>query len=74
MIEPLPNLPTMNYVPKPQPAKTDYINLMHYCALWKEGTHYGWQKIEPWPNNRPAIGWYDEGTPEVADWHNQVRA
>lgn len=69
VIEPLPNLTKMDYVPKPQPAKTDYINLMHYCALWKEGTHFGWQKIEPWPNNRPAIGWYDEGTPEVADWH-----
>jgi len=42
---------------------------MHYCPLWKEGTHYGWEKIEPWPNRKPAIGWYDEGTPEVADWH-----
>ena len=69
VVEPWPDLPIANYVPKPQPAKTDYINLMHYCALWKEGTHYGWKKIEPWPLCRPAIGWYDEGTPEVADWH-----
>ena len=68
-IEPLPDLPKTTYVPKPRPAKTDYINLMHYCALWKEGTHYGWKMIEPWPERRPAIGWYDEGTPEVADWH-----
>ncbi len=68
-VEPCPDLPKADYVPKPQPAKTDYINLMHYCALWKEGTHYGWKKIEPWPERRPAIGWYDEGTPEVADWH-----
>ncbi|MBT4819031.1 MAG: hypothetical protein HON70_25200, partial [Lentisphaerae bacterium] len=28
-----------------------------------------WNKIEPWPERRPAIGWYDEGAPEVADWH-----
>ncbi len=69
VIEPLPDLPETDYVPQPRPAKTDYINLMHYCALWKEGTHYGWKKIEPWPERRPAIGWYDEGTPEVADWH-----
>ncbi|NQT92745.1 MAG: glycoside hydrolase family 99-like domain-containing protein [Lentisphaerae bacterium] len=68
-VEPLPDLPKTSYVPKPRPAKTDYVNLMHYCALWKEGTHYGWKKIEPWPELRPAIGWYDEGTPEVADWH-----
>ena len=69
LVEPWPDLPKTDYVPKPLAAKTDYINLMHYCALWKEGTHYGWKKIEPWPERRPAIGWYDEGTPEVADWH-----
>jgi len=67
--EPMPDLPRTGYVPEPRPAKTDYIGLMHYCALWKEGTHYGWKRIEPWPGRRPAIGWYDEGTPEVADWH-----
>ncbi len=69
LFEPLPDLPRADYVPAPQAATTDYINLMHYCALWKEGTHYGWKLIEPWPSRRPAIGWYDEGSPEVADWH-----
>ena len=69
LVEPMPDLPPQDYVPTPVPAKTDYINLMHYCALWKEGTHYGWKRIEPYPERRPAIGWYDEGTPEVADWH-----
>ncbi|HRR34857.1 MAG TPA: glycoside hydrolase family 99-like domain-containing protein, partial [Kiritimatiellia bacterium] len=68
-VEPWPDLPWTGYVPQPQPAATDYITLMHYCALWKEGTHWGWKRIEPWPEKRPAIGWYDEGTPEVADWH-----
>lgn len=68
-VEPWPDVPRTGYVPKPQPAKTDYISLMHYCALWKEGTHWGWKRIEPYPERRPAIGWYDEGTPEVADWH-----
>lgn len=67
--EPMPDLPRTGYVPEPQTAETDYLGLMHYCALWKEGTHYGWKLIEPWPSLRPAIGWYDEGTPEVADWH-----
>jgi hypothetical protein len=68
-VEPWPEVPRTGYVPVPQPAKTAYVNLMHYCALWKEGTHWGWKRIEPWPERRPAIGWYDEGTPEVADWH-----
>ncbi|NOY81590.1 MAG: hypothetical protein GXP31_11385 [Kiritimatiellaeota bacterium] len=66
---PPPKLPRTGYVPVPQPAQTEYTGLMHYCALWKEGTHYGWGRIEPWPERRPAIGYYDEGTPEVADWH-----
>jgi len=33
------NLPKATYVPRPQPAKTDYTVLMHYCPLWKFGTH-----------------------------------
>jgi len=63
------NLPKASYVPAPKPAQPDFLTLMHYCPLWKEGTHYGWGKIEPWPDRRPAIGFYNEGTPEVADWH-----
>ena len=63
------NLPKATYVPVPQPAATATLNLMHYCALWKEGSHYGWGKVEPYPERRPVIGFYDEGTPEVADWH-----
>lgn len=56
------------YVPVPVPVKTKYTLWTHYCALWKHGTHYGWKLIEPWPERKPVIGWYDEGTPEVADW------
>ncbi|MCL5269445.1 MAG: glycoside hydrolase family 99-like domain-containing protein [bacterium] len=62
-------LPPADYVPRPQPAESDYVTLMHYCPLWKLGTHSGWNKIELWPQRKPAIGFYDEGKPEVADWH-----
>jgi hypothetical protein len=58
-----------SYVPAPVPAKTKYTLWTHYCPLWKEGTHYGWKRIEPWPERRPVLGWYNEGSPEVADWH-----
>ncbi len=53
----------------PVPAKTKYTLWTHYCPLWKEGTHTGWKAIEPWPERKPVVGWYNEGTPEVADWH-----
>lgn len=69
MFQPPCDLPRASYVPEPVAAKPALLTLMHYCPLWKEGTHYGWERIEPWPERRPAIGYYDEGTPEVADWH-----
>jgi hypothetical protein len=65
-----PRLPKAAYVPEPVPAQTGkYTIWTHYCPLWKTGTHYGWQRIEPWPERKPVLGWYNEGTPEVADWH-----
>lgn len=63
------HLAKADYVPTPEPAMTKYTLWTHYCALWKEGTHQGWKKIEPWPERKPVLGWYNEGTPEVADWH-----
>jgi hypothetical protein len=64
-----PHLAAASYVPVPVPVKTPYTLWTHYCALWKHGTHYGWKKIEPWPERKPLLSWYNEGTPEVADWH-----
>ncbi len=63
-------LASEEYVPVPRPVESDRIVLAHYCPLWKYGAHsMGWDTIEPWPERRPAIGFYDEGTPLVADWH-----
>jgi hypothetical protein len=65
-----PRLPKASYVPEPVPAKTGkYTIWTHYCPLWKHGTHYGWKPIESWPERKPVLGWYNEGEPEVADWH-----
>jgi hypothetical protein len=59
-----------SYVPEPVPVDTGkYMVLTHYCPLWKHGTHTGWKAIEPYPERKPVMGWYNEGTPEVADWH-----
>ena len=67
---PNPKLPKASYVPEPKPVKPGKYQLWtHYCPLWKHGTHMGWKLIEPWPERKPVIGYYNEGTPEVADWH-----
>ncbi|MBL8992329.1 MAG: glycoside hydrolase family 99-like domain-containing protein [Spirochaetia bacterium] len=38
------------------------------CSMWREGHHLGWDLIAPYPDRKPALGFYDEGSPEVADW------
>ena len=64
------DLPRADYVPEPVPVPTGRYTLWtHYCPLWKTGTHTGWGAIEPWPERKPVLGWYNEGDPEVADWH-----
>ncbi|MCD9024926.1 stalk domain-containing protein [Cohnella silvisoli] len=56
-------------VPAPiLPDDSDYEIGMQSCSLWREGTHYGWDRINPYPNRVPLLGYYDEGNPEVADW------
>jgi hypothetical protein len=66
-------LRTMNgsaadYIPVPLVVKTPYLIGAHYFPGWREGTHLGWQKIQPYPERKPTLGWYDEGNPEVTDW------
>lgn len=68
--EPPPALPGASYVPKPEPVESDYLLLANHCPLWKYGAHaHGWDTIDPWPERKPAIGFYDEGDPIVTDWH-----
>ncbi|MGA2865533.1 MAG: LamG-like jellyroll fold domain-containing protein [Verrucomicrobiota bacterium] len=63
-------LPKTDYVPEPvAPPRGRYTLWTHYCPLWKTGTHTGWGALEPWPEREPVLGCYNEGDPEVADWH-----
>jgi hypothetical protein len=61
-----------DYVPQPVacPAVSPYILGMQSCSLWKEGQGYGgWDWIYQYSAQRkPYLGFYDEGSPEVADW------
>ena len=56
------------YVPEPKPAGTDYLVGAHYFPGWKQSAHLGWGPVVPYPNRTPLLGYYDEGSPEVADW------
>ena len=58
-----------DYCPEPQPITDDgYDVLMNVCSLWREGSHSGWGCESGYPDIEPALGYYDEGLVEVADW------
>ena len=38
------------------------------CSIWREGTHMGWDCLNGYKDRTPYLGYYDEGSPEVADW------
>ncbi|MBO5060866.1 MAG: glycoside hydrolase family 99-like domain-containing protein [Clostridia bacterium] len=63
--DPIPS----DYVPKPKPVRRDDIHVgMMACSIWHEGGHFGWDKINPFPERKPYNGFYDEGNIEQADW------
>ena len=60
-----------NYIEAPViPAKKrdDTYLGMQVCSLWREGKHSGWEVQNHYKERTPYLGYYDEGSPEVADW------
>ena len=58
-----------DYCPKPVPITDDgYDVLINMCSLWREGSHRGWGCVSSYPDIEPALGFYDEGIAEAADW------
>ena len=56
--------------PKPCPAKSPYILGLQSASIHREGMAYvGWDRVQPFAQERkPFLGWYEDGSPEVADW------
>lgn len=64
---PPPNLPKAEYVPPPQPVRGEFEVGVYYFPGW--GRPQSWRPLEGFPERRPVLGYYQEGLPEVADWH-----
>jgi hypothetical protein len=63
-----PPLPA-DYVPAPVAAASPSHQVgVQSCSMWREGSHLGWDTINPYPERTPLLGFYDEGSPETADW------
>jgi hypothetical protein len=60
-----------DYCPMPQPVKPTDSSFevgMQVCPMWRSGYHAGWDNANRDKNRLPYYGYYDEGSPEVADW------
>lgn len=58
-----------DYVPVPQKVVSadGYVG-MEACDIWRNGYQYGWDYTSPFEELTPYLGYYDEGSTEVADW------
>ena len=59
------NIKFENYVPKPNPAKSDRIIAAHYYAAWKKGAaglHEGFDDLaDIYPDRTPLMGYLLDG-------------
>lgn len=56
-------------VPPPRPVESDYRLGVYYFPGWSPDQLDRWEKQAGFPERDPVLGWYAEGSPEVADWH-----
>ncbi len=58
---------SLKYVPEPKPADTDGYQIgCYYFPGWH--TYERWSVLDDYPERKPVLGYYQEGSPEVADW------
>jgi Glycosyltransferase WbsX len=71
-ITPRPDVPRADYVPEPKPPRTDYNIGVYYFPGWWDWSR--WEPIRRFPERTPVLGFYQEGDPQVADWHIKYAA
>ncbi|MCR4415381.1 MAG: family 16 glycosylhydrolase [Thermoguttaceae bacterium] len=59
------------YVPEPQPVRTDILVGAHNCPLWEADQPQMWNQVLKHPERTPALGFYSQENPEVADWETK---
>lgn len=59
------------YIPKPTPARTTVLVGAHHCPLWEADKPHMWTDVVKHPERTPALGFYSQENPEVADWETK---
>lgn len=64
------------YLPEPQPLKKNTKLLIgaHNCPLWEADSYDRWSQLMKHPERTPALGFYAQENPEVADWETKWAA
>jgi len=58
-------------IPEPQPAPTEILIGAHHCPLWEADQPQMWNQVVKHPERTPALGFYSQENPEVADWETK---
>ncbi|GAB4136812.1 MAG: hypothetical protein Kow0040_23060 [Thermogutta sp.] len=58
-------------IPEPQPVMTDILVGAHNCPLWEADKPEMWRNLLKHPERTPALGFYCQENPEVADWETK---
>jgi len=61
----------LRYIPEPEPAQTQILVGAHNCPLWEADRPEMWANIVKHPERTPALGFYAQENPEVADWETK---
>ena len=59
------------YIPVPKPVPTDRLIGAHHCPLWEADKPNLWLNVLKHPERTPALGFYSQEHPEVADWETK---
>ena len=68
---PLAKIKKAAYIPPPQPVKTTILVGAHNCPLWEAAAPQMWEQVVQHPERTPALGFYDQANPQVADWETK---
>ena len=55
------------YIPEPQPVESPLLVGAHHCPLWEADKPGMWTQIRKHPDRTPALGFYAQDSPEIAD-------
>ena len=69
-IEPMA-ITKMPYIPEPKPVKSSVLVGAHNCPLWEHDKPEMWKQLLKHPERTPALGFYSQENPQIADWETK---